>query len=114
MEELKNYLLKYFDDLKKETRDKCAEKYRDLLLLSELGQRIDCEKVNRLIVSRWSHAGLSYIKENAWFPKKDRTGTVWIVAKNNKFEYDVFRLRYKDFGQQVASGFQDKRMRLSI
>ena len=96
--------LNYFDALQKETRDKCAEKYRELILLSELGQQVDWPDVNHKILSRWSMSGLVHIKERA-FLRRTENGRVWVTAKNRELEWDAFMVNVRDFWQFARVGF---------
>lgn len=98
--------LNYFDSLENETRDKCAEKYRALILLSESHQSIDWLSINNKIIARWSMSGLLYIKKKA-FVRKTANGRTWITAKNRKLEYDVFMINMRDFWGTCRAGFSD-------
>ena len=48
------------------TRDEAAEKYAQLLRDRSLGVEIDWPAVNLAIISRWSVAGLRYVKDRAY------------------------------------------------
>lgn len=100
----------YFNNLKGQTRDKAVIEYRKILIQNELGSSIDCRPVNEKIIERWSMSGLEYIKKNAWRKKHKeywRNDRTYVVAKNTKFEYDVFYISMRDFWMTGLVGFAE-------
>lgn len=102
-----NQTLDYFNNLQKETRDKCADKYRELLLLSELGNTVDWEYINKFIIDRWSISGLTYIKNKAWMPPRKNNKRIYVTAKNMQLEWGVFLISINDFWSTFRVGFSD-------
>lgn len=100
-------LLNYFEDLNKQTRVQCAEKYRELLLLSETGEKVDWEALNMKIRERWSISGLQYVKEKAWIRKTANGRTTWITAWNRHRELKVYMIGMRDFWASGRVGFSE-------
>lgn len=99
-------LIKYFDNLKSETRDKAIEKYRELLLEMEKGAKINFQPINEKIIARWSVSGLEYIKYNS-FVRKAGKKRIWVTAKNTKFKFDAFLVSMSDFWATCRVGFDN-------
>ncbi len=101
-------LVSYFNDLKQQTRDMCAEKYRELSLFKEAHYPINWTSINQKIIERWSLSALDYIKRRA-FVRKHNWGLskrVWITAKNKQLEYDIFRVSVSRFWESGRVGFE--------
>ena len=107
MEYIEN-LLKYFESLENQTRDKCAEKYRELRLLNEHHVTVDWKYINGKILQKWSSSGLEYIKKHSIL-RKSGNGRVWVTAVNGKtMKYDAFIISVKDFYDCMRVGFSSR------
>jgi hypothetical protein len=92
----------FFNDLAHVTRDHAADVYRKLMIENwGTGVPVDWQTINNAIVSRWSLSALEYIKKKAWHqPCCPRM--VYIIAKNNAFKYDVFRVKITNAGTSIG------------